>query len=61
MRAGQVVMEGFLRIRLPPWLRRISTRLIAVVPAAVTAGALLSCCWQRTSKAAAGRYESPDA
>lgn len=36
--AGQVVMEGFLRIRMPPWLRRLSTRLVAVVPAAVVAG-----------------------
>ena len=42
MRAGQVVMEGFLRVRLPPWLRRILTRLIAVVPAAVVAGVPLS-------------------
>lgn len=32
--AGQVVMEGFLDIRLPPWLRRLITRVIAVVPAA---------------------------
>ncbi len=31
--AGQVVMEGFLNIRLKPWLRRLITRLIAVVPA----------------------------
>ena len=31
--AGQVVMEGFLTIRLPPWLRRLSTRLVAIVPA----------------------------
>jgi manganese transport protein len=31
--AGQIVMEGFLRIRLPPWLRRLVTRLIAIVPA----------------------------
>ena len=30
--AGQIVMEGFLRLRLPPWLRRIVTRLIAIVP-----------------------------
>jgi manganese transport protein len=30
--AGQVVMEGFLSIRLPPWLRRLTTRLIAIVP-----------------------------
>lgn len=31
--AGQVVMEGFLDIRLPPWLRRLTTRLVAIVPA----------------------------
>jgi manganese transport protein len=36
--AGQVVMEGFLRIRLPAWLRRMITRLLAILPAvAVTA------------------------
>ena len=28
-------MEGFLDIRLPPWLRRLITRLVAIVPAAV--------------------------
>lgn len=33
--AGQIVMEGFLDIRLKPWLRRLITRLIAVVPALV--------------------------
>ncbi|MGH6938613.1 Nramp family divalent metal transporter [Hypericibacter sp.] len=33
--AGQVVMEGFLQIRIPPWLRRLVTRLLAVVPAIV--------------------------
>jgi manganese transport protein len=32
--AGQIVMEGFLKIRLPPWLRRLITRAIAIVPAA---------------------------
>ena len=31
--AGQIVMEGFLRIRLPPVLRRLITRLIAIIPA----------------------------
>lgn len=31
--AGQVVMEGFLQLRLPPWARRLLTRAIAVVPA----------------------------
>jgi manganese transport protein len=35
--AGQIVMEGFLNIRLRPWLRRLITRAIAIVPAAVTA------------------------
>jgi manganese transport protein len=35
--AGQIVMEGFLNIRLRPWLRRLITRLIAIVPAVVTA------------------------
>ena len=34
--AGQIVMEGFLNIRLRPWLRRLITRLIAVVPAIIT-------------------------
>ena len=33
--AGQAVMEGFLEIRLPPWVRRLVTRLVAIVPAAV--------------------------
>lgn len=32
--AGQIVMEGFLDIRLPPYLRRLITRAIAIVPAA---------------------------
>ena len=31
--AGQIVMEGYLRLRIAPWLRRIITRLLAVVPA----------------------------
>ena len=33
--AGQIVMEGFLQIRLPSWLRRIATRLLAIVPALI--------------------------
>lgn len=33
--AGQVVMEGFLSIRLAPWLRRLLTRLLAIVPAII--------------------------
>jgi manganese transport protein len=34
--AGQIVMEGFLNIRLRPWLRRLITRLVAIVPALIT-------------------------
>jgi manganese transport protein len=33
--AGQIVMEGFLDIRLPAWLRRLITRLIAIIPAVI--------------------------
>jgi manganese transport protein len=33
--AGQIVMEGFLNIRLAPWLRRLVTRLVAIVPAII--------------------------
>ena len=33
--AGQIVMEGFLNLRLQPWVRRLITRLIAIVPAVV--------------------------
>jgi manganese transport protein len=33
--AGQIVMEGFIDIRLTPWLRRLVTRMIAIVPAIV--------------------------
>ncbi len=36
--AGQIVMEGFLEIRLRPWLRRLITRLVAIVPAVIVAG-----------------------
>ncbi len=34
--AGQVVMEGYLNLRLQPWIRRLLTRLIAIVPAFLT-------------------------
>jgi manganese transport protein len=34
--AGQIVMEGFLNIQLTPWLRRLITRLLAIVPAIIT-------------------------
>jgi manganese transport protein len=36
--AGQIVMEGFLQIRLAPWLRRLITRLIAIVPSVIVVG-----------------------
>ncbi len=36
--AGQIVMEGFLNIRIAPWLRRLITRLIAIVPAVIVIG-----------------------
>jgi manganese transport protein len=35
--AGQIVMEGFLNIRMRPWLRRLIARGVAIVPAAITA------------------------
>ncbi|MGX5817566.1 Nramp family divalent metal transporter [Chitinophaga lutea] len=31
--AGQIVMEGYLRLRINPWLRRLLTRLVAIIPA----------------------------
>jgi manganese transport protein len=34
--AGQIVMEGYLRLRINPWLRRLLTRLLAIVPALLT-------------------------
>ena len=34
--AGQIVMEGFLNFRMRPWLRRLITRGLAVIPAAIT-------------------------
>jgi manganese transport protein len=33
--AGQVVMEGFLQIKIRPWLRRLITRSLAIIPAVV--------------------------
>ena len=37
--AGQIVMEGFLNIRIQPWLRRLITRLLAIVPAIIVISA----------------------
>ena len=36
--AGQIVMEGFLNLRLKPWLRRLITRALAIIPAIVVIG-----------------------
>jgi manganese transport protein len=36
--AGQVVMEGFLNIRITPWLRRLITRALAILPAVLVIG-----------------------
>lgn len=33
--AGQIVMEGYLRLRISPWIRRLMTRLIAIIPAVI--------------------------
>lgn len=33
--AGQIVMEGYLRLRINPWIRRLLTRLLAIVPAVI--------------------------
>src|SRR5512138_3324713 len=33
--AGQIIMEGYLNLRIPPWLGRIITRLLAIIPAVV--------------------------
>ncbi|KAK9803099.1 hypothetical protein WJX73_002232 [Symbiochloris irregularis] len=38
--AGQIVMEGYLHIRLKPWLRRAITRGIAIIPAAIISGVM---------------------
>jgi manganese transport protein len=37
--AGQIIMEGFVRIRLRPWVRRVITRALAIVPAVIVIGA----------------------
>jgi manganese transport protein len=33
--AGQIVMEGYLQLRINPWLRRLLTRLLAIIPAVI--------------------------
>jgi manganese transport protein len=35
--AGQIVMEGFVNLRVPAWLRRVVTRMLAIVPAVIVA------------------------
>src|ERR1019366_171672 len=34
--SGQIVMEGYLNLRIQPWLRRLITRLLAIIPAFIT-------------------------
>ncbi|HEV7702445.1 MAG TPA: Nramp family divalent metal transporter [Candidatus Paceibacterota bacterium] len=36
--AGQIIMEGFINLRVKPWLRRMITRLLAIIPAVVVIG-----------------------
>jgi manganese transport protein len=36
--AGQIVMEGFLQVKLKPWVRRLMTRMLAVIPALIVIG-----------------------
>jgi manganese transport protein len=36
--AGQIVMEGFLDLRIPAWVRRLTTRSLAIIPAVIVAG-----------------------
>ncbi len=36
--AGQIVMEGYLKLRLNPWIRRLLTRLVAILPAVLVIG-----------------------
>ena len=38
--AGQIVMEGFLQMRLKPWVRRLVTRTVAIIPATIVAAVL---------------------
>ncbi len=38
--AGQIVMEGYLSLRIQPWLRRLLTRMLAIIPAFITISVL---------------------
>ncbi len=38
--AGQIVMEGYLKLRLNPWIRRLITRMVAIIPAVLVIGIL---------------------
>jgi len=35
--AGQIILEGFLKVRLKPWIRRLITRSLAIIPAVIIA------------------------
>ena len=50
--AGQIVMEGFVNIRLRPWLRRLITRLVAIVPAVIVIACTASRARARCSSSA---------
>ena len=54
--AGQIVMEGFIDLKLPAWLRRLVTRLVAIVPAIAAA-----CCspWRWAASASAAPNSPP--
>ncbi len=55
--AGQIVMEGFMNIRLRPWLRRLITRLVAIVPAIIVVIALRRARHGRTADSEPGGAE----
>ncbi len=55
--AGQIVMEGFLNIRLRPWLRRLITRAIAIVPAVLVIGMFRRKQDHRAARRQPGRLE----
>jgi manganese transport protein len=44
--AGQIIMEGYLNLRIQPWVRRIITRLIAIVPAVIVITILAKSDWK---------------
>ena len=55
--AGQAVMEGFINIRMPPWLRRLITRAIAIIPAAGSPSSMARTATGEAPDPVAGRAE----